>query len=227
MKPLVIIPARGGSKGVPGKNKNLLGGKPLISYTIEAAMENFDASQIIVSTDDIEIAEIARKHGLSVPELRPVHLASDTATTADLVDYLVEQAEAQEQNFDTIILLQPTSPFRNSTHIREAVALFEKKEAEMVVSVKITDSNPYYVLKEEDENGFLVSSKSGNFTRRQDCPVVYELNGAIYIIDKKIFKKDKFNNPKMMKYVMEAIDSIDIDTPLDWKFAELIMNSKL
>nr|MBA3900563.1 acylneuraminate cytidylyltransferase family protein [Bacteroidota bacterium] len=180
MKPLVVIPARGGSKGVPGKNIKPLAGKPLIYYTIEAARELFSDELIVVSTDDLQITKVVEETGLIVPFLRPSDLATDTATTYDVLLHTIRFSEENGYTPDTLILLQPTSPFRNGRHIKEALKLYHNG-LDMVVSVKETKSNPYYVLFEEDEQGFLRKSKTGNFTRRQDCPKVWEYNGAIYI----------------------------------------------
>jgi CMP-N,N'-diacetyllegionaminic acid synthase len=222
MKPLVIIPARGGSKGVPGKNIKKLNGKPLIWYTIEAARSQFTDEFIMVSTDDPIIANIVEEIGIKVPQLRPKTLATDTTDTYDVVMYSIAEFEKSNYYPDTLILLQPTSPFRNGNHIAEALKLYNE-QLDMVVSVCQTKSNPYFTLMEEDQNGWLKKSKEGNFSRRQDCPEVYEFNGAIYIVNIASLRKAKFNQlAKVKKYVMDDRSSIDIDTPLDWEFAEFI-----
>jgi CMP-N,N'-diacetyllegionaminic acid synthase len=224
MKPLVIIPARGGSKGIPGKNIKLLGGKPLIHYTIEAARALFDDEIICVSTDDIEIKQVAEQAGIKVPFLRPDNLATDTSSTHDVLLHAVEYYESKNYIPDTVILLQPTSPFRKIEHIKGALNLFDQS-LDMIVSVKETRANPYYILFEENEGGFLKKSKEGSFTRRQDCPKVWEYNGAIYIINVDSLKKNainKFINTK--KYVMDEVSSHDIDLPIDWEMAELMLS---
>lgn len=224
MKPLVIIPARGGSKGVPGKNIKLLNGKPLIQYTIEAALEITDEHNIIVSTDCVDIKAVAENLGINVPSLRPENLASDTASTYEVLRYELDQLEKKNRKYDYIILLQPTSPFRTGKHIREALEIY-RGDLEMVVSVKETKANPYFTLKEEDKNGYLIPSKKTSATRRQDVPKVYELNGAIYIIDVSTLKKMSLSKfAKVGKYVMDEISSHDIDTTLDWNLAQLIIN---
>lgn len=226
MKPLVIIPARGGSKGIPGKNIKLLGGKPLIQYTIEAAMDVFPSEQIIVSTDSEEIKSVAEACGITVPFIRPAHLSSDTASSYDVLLHAMNYAEASGIIFDSIVLLQPTSPFRTAHHIKEALKLYSP-DLHMVVSVQESDENPYYSLFEESENGFLEKSKEGNFTRRQDCPSVYSYNGAIYIINPDQLKQKTLGEfTKVKKYVMPKADSIDLDTELDWKLAEILMSEK-
>ncbi len=175
---LIIIPARGGSKGLPGKNIKPLNGKPLIHYTIEAALEVSSKENICVSTDDAEIIRVAEQTGLKVPFVRPADLSTDTAGTWKVVRHAIDWYKKQGKNYNTIILLQPTSPFRTGKHIKEAYELMSEN-TDMVVSVTETKSNPYFTLFEEDENGFIHQSKKANFTRRQECPKIYELNGVL------------------------------------------------
>lgn len=223
MKPLVIIPARGGSKGVPGKNIRPLNGKPLIHYTIEAARAVFPDEQILVSTDDPRIREVAEQTGLKVPFLRPAELATDTAGSQEVLLHALEAAAASGYAADTVVLLQPTSPFRTETHIREAMQLF-REGVDMVVGVKETRSNPYYVLFEENEAGFLEKSKKASFTRRQDCPKVWEINGAVYIIRVSELRGGPIGSfERVVKYEMDEWSSHDIDTPFDWDMAELMI----
>ncbi len=226
MKPLVVIPARGGSKGVPRKNIKLLNGKPLIQYTIEAAKGVFSDEHICVSTDDEEIKSVVEELGLTVPFIRPKHLASNTAGMYEVLLHAVEFYESKGYYPDILILLQATSPFRAAQHLQEALALYDTT-CEMVVSVKETKSNPYYILREENEQGWLVKSKEGNFIRRQDCPKVYELNGAIYIINLEVLKsKPILDFVKMRKYEMDEMSSHDIDNPIDWVVAEALIKTK-
>ncbi len=226
MNPLIVIPARGGSKGVPGKNIKLLNGKPLINYTIEAARSIFSDEVICVSTDDIKIKEVVEDLGLKVPFLRPQALASDTAGTYEVLLHAIEQYEKKGYFPDTLILLQATSPFRTGKQIEEALKLFDI-DCEMVVSVKETKSNPYYILREENKEGWLEKSKKANFTRRQDCPKVYEVNGAIYIMPVSVLKEKALSEfVKLRKFEMNEVSSHDIDTMFDWGFAEFILNSK-
>ena len=228
MKPLIIIPARGGSKGVPRKNIKLLNGKPLIGYTIEAAKQLFSDTVICVSTDDVEIKGIVESLGLAVPFIRPQELASDTAATQEVLLYALEYYSKQGYDADTIILLQPTSPFRKAEHIRQAIELYQQNsDCEMVVSVKEASSNPYYVHFEESEEGYLKKLLQSKFTRRQDCPKVYELNGAVYIIKVAALKEKKISDfTKIVKYQMDDATSHDIDTMFDWHFAEFLVNQQ-
>lgn len=224
MNILIIIPARGGSKGIPGKNVKPLNGKPLIYYTIDAARCIADDAHICVSTDDDYIIEVVENYGLQVPFKRPEYLATDTASTYDVLLHAINYYEQKGEIFDAIILLQATSPFRTGKHIQEALELYSN-DIDMVVSVKETDSNPYYVCFEEDQDGMLhISKGDGHYTRRQDCPSVYEYNGAIYIINPNSLKRmplSKFTRKR--KYLMDKKHSIDLDTMLDWQIAELII----
>lgn len=223
MKPLVVIPARGGSKGVPGKNIKLLGDEPLLNYTLKSAREIFPDDIICVSTDDPKIKKVAESEGLFVPFLRPESLATDTSGSYEVLVHAINFYRIKGYNADTLILLQPTSPFRSATHISEAMQLF-KPPVEMVVSVKETKANPYYLLYEEDATGILVKSKNSNFVSRQTCPPVYELNGAIYIIDVEILLKTEISQIlHIKKYVMDELSSHDIDSVLDWLVAEAIL----
>lgn len=218
--PLIIIPARGGSKGVPGKNWKLLGGKPLIQYTLEASLEVTPRENIIVSTDSEEIRKVTEDFGVRVPELRPAELATDTSGTYEVLLYEIKKLENKGRFFDYFILLQPTSPFRTGKHIEEAMDLYSN-ELDMLVSVKETKSNPYYVLREENSDGFLIRSKKLEAKRRQDVPKVWELNGAIYVINCNSLKEKPMSNFKRVrKYVMDEYSSLDIDTNFDWILAE-------
>ena len=226
MKDLVLITARGGSKGIPGKNIKLLNGRPLIYYTLDSATAVAMPDDICVSTDSEEIIRVVRDYGLDVPFTRPACLATDTASSYDVIRHAIDFYRQKSIDYDRLILLQPTSPFRTAMHIREALTLYET-ELDMVVSVKVTCANPYFTLFEENRDGFLESSKPGNFTRRQDCPAVYEYNGAIYIMNVQSLKKvQPANFTKIRKYVMGEVESIDLDSQLNWVLAEAVIFCK-
>jgi len=218
-----LIPARGGSKGIPNKNIKKLVNKPLIEYTINAAREIAEDKDICVSTDSDDIIKEVETLGLQVPFKRPADLSTDTATTEQVINHALEFFSRKGQNYDVVVLLQPTSPFRASIDITGAMKLFNE-QLDMVVSVTETKSNPYYVLVEENEEGYLEKSKTGSFTRRQDCPKVWEYNGAVYVINVKKLKEiglSSFN--KVIKYEMPYERSVDIDSPLDWQYAEFLL----
>lgn len=223
MKYLVVIPARGGSKGIPRKNIKLFDGKPLIYYAIDTARAVVPDEDICVSTDDDEIIQVVESYGLKVPFKRPVELATDTAGTYEVLLHALDFYEKQGNHYDALILLQNTSPFRTAEHVKEALKLYTP-EIDMVVSVKECAANPYYCVFEENDEGYLhVCKGDGTIYRRQDAPKVYEYNGAIYIINTDSLKKQHMHQfSKRIKYVMEDKSSFDLDTMNDWLIAELI-----
>ena len=200
MRTLVVIPARSGSKGLPDKNIKVLNGKPLIHYSIEVAQQIFNNEDICVSTDSDKYIKVAEKTGLRIPFVRPETLSTDNATTQDVLLHCLDFYEQKGVFYDYILLLQPTSPFREKKHL-EDILMENNEGCDMIVSVKETDSNPYYVLLEENEEGYLKKLMKGEFTRRQDCPKVYEYNGSMYLID---MVKEKlissFTKIKKIKY---------------------------
>ena len=225
-KTLVIIPARGGSKGVPGKNIKPLGGKPLIYYTIDAARQIVKDTDICMSSDSSNIIQVVENYGLNVPFKRPDEFATDKAGSYQVLLHAIDFYEAKNIYYENIILLQPTSPFRTGNHIKEALKLYDNN-VDMVVSVTESKNNPYYNLFEEGEDGFLKQSKKGSFIRRQDCPKVWEYNGALYIIKVSSLKNSDINEfEKIVKYEMNDLDSLDIDTELDWKISEIKIMEK-
>ena len=227
MKILVIIPARGGSKGIPHKNIKPLNGKPLIHYSIDEAREIVGDDDICVSTDDPEIIKCVEDYGLKVPFVRPEELATDTAGTYEVLLHALSFYEKQGRHYDVVLLLQNTSPFRKAEQIKEALALYNDN-VDMVVSVKECAANPYYCVFEEGNNGYLhVCKGDGNIFRRQDAPKVYEYNGAIYIMNAEKLKTTHMHKmQKRVKYVMDDLSSFDLDTMWDWQMAEGIINQK-
>ena len=227
MNILAIIPARGGSKGLRKKNIKTLGNKPLIAWSIESALNSKFISKTIVSSDNDEIITVSKQYGAEIPFKRPTNLATDTATTRDVLIHAIEYYKLKNITFDYIVLLQPTSPFRKKDDIDNAIKIAVENNIDMVVSVKETSSNPYYVLFEENDEGFLEKSKNSNFTRRQDCPIVYEYNGSIYVIKvKSLLNNDSMNFDKTIKFEMSKIHSVDIDNQFDFDFAEFLIKRK-
>jgi len=224
---LFIITARGGSKGVPGKNIRLLGNKPLIGYTVDVAKELTSDEHICVSTDSTEIRDVVERYGLAVPFLRPEVLARDNSGSYEVLLHAVEFYKAKGIHYNTLVLLQPTSPFRSARQVKEAIDVYYAAgDIDMVVSVTEVHDNPYFNLFEQNEEGYLRRSKPGNYTRRQDCPPVYAYNGAIYVINiASLLKKNLGQFEKIRKYVMDKVSSVDIDTPLDWLWAEFILSN--
>lgn len=226
LKPLYIIPARGGSKGIPGKNIKLLAGKPLIAYAIEAARDaGGDDSHIILSTDYKEIADTARELGLQVDYMRPPELATDKSGSREVILDAMDWAERHGIEYNCVVLLQPTSPMRTANDITGALALYSK-DIDMVVSVTEASTNPYYNCFETDpESGYLhISKGDGILTRRQDAPKAWEYNGAVYVINPISIKSLPLGRfTRRIPFEMPRERSIDLDTPTDWLIAEALM----
>jgi CMP-N,N'-diacetyllegionaminic acid synthase len=228
MKMLILIPARAGSKGLTGKNVKILGNLPLIVHTILFAKQIVGPDdQICISTNDNAVIEIARTYGLSVPFVRPEVLASDTAGSYDVIMHAINYYKNIHQRFDSLLLLQPTSPFRIIEDFHNLKTIYNEG-CDMAVSVSVSKNNPYFNLFEEDVMGYLMKSKESDAVRRQDCPEVYEYNGSFYLIDvKSLIKSNIKNFSKIRKYVMPEERSIDIDDMKDWQVAEYFLNESL
>lgn len=228
MRKLFLIPARGGSKGLPRKNILPLAGRPMIYYTIDAALGAMaEGDELCVSTDDFEIREKVQDYGLNVPFVRPESLATDTTTTNEVIQHALEWYNSNGLVFDIVVLLQPTSPLRNAENVCRALSLWDENSMDLLLSVKETEANPYYVLFEEDERGYLIKAKSGDFPRRQDCPSVYELNGAIYIFPATYNDEPSLKiGARTKKIIMDKISSIDVDDMYDFLIAEMFLQEK-
>lgn len=231
MKALFVIPARGGSKGIPRKNIKNLNGKPLIYYSIDIARKFTDDCNICLSTDDDEIIRIAKEYGLNIPFRRPLSLANDYASTSDVLLHAIRYYERKGIQYDSVVLLQPTSPFRRVDDVAKAIRLYseEEKKVDMVVSVKEAENNPYYGTYEEDGLGYLnVCKGDGTFTRRQDAPKVWVNTGTIYVINVESLKRNSLSQLKYKKkIIVDEYSAIDLDTMFDWKMAELLVQEKL
>ena len=224
MKPkiIAIIPARGGSKGIPRKNIRLLAGKPLIAYSIESALKSKYIDKVIVSTEDEEIAEISKLYGADVIK-RPINLAGDDILTIDVIFHVLDSLENKKYNPDVVVLLQPTSPLRNTKDIDEAVKLFLENNCESLVSV-CEMKHIYWSFRIQGK--YLESLFGEDYLkkRRQDLDRIYIPNGAIYISTPKILHKYKsFYCKKMIPYIMPIEKSIDIDNEMDLEFAEFLL----
>lgn len=229
MKILYLIPARGGSKGIPNKNIKPLAGKPLIEYSIDIAKQiASDTDDICVTTDSEDIAAVAKRAGINIPFIRPAELASDTASSESVIKHALSYYQDNlNKTYDVVVLLQPTSPLRKIVDVTEMINLFCSTDADIVVSVKESSENPYYSLFEEDEQGYLYQSKPSNFTRRQDCPPVYAYNGSVYVMNVPRFLHGGFANLRATKFIMDDKYSIDIDNPIDWELTEILLTKNL
>jgi len=227
-KILALIPARGGSKGLPRKNIRPLLGKPLIAWTIEQALNSKYIDRVIVSTDDLEIAEISKKYGAEVPFIRPKELAQDDTPTIDVVFHTLDYFENKGEKFDIIILLQPTSPLRETSDIDRALEMFiNNEDALSLVSVKENEHPPFWSLKLKKNFLKPLFEEKFFFKRRQELLQSYMPNGAIFIAWVDTLKEYKtFYTPKTIAYIMTPEKSIDIDTKFDFLLAEFILQKK-
>ena len=221
---LAIIPARGGSKRLPRKNILNLAGKPLIAWTIEAALNSKLVDKVLVTSDDDEILKISDSFGAATLK-RPASLAQDTSTSFDAIKHAIENTE----KFDYIVLLQPTSPLRSSQQIDEAIQLLESKSADAIVSVTETEHSPLWAntLPEDDSMTGFLSDNLLN-TRSQDLETYYRLNGAIYICkaNKLLEASSFFIKENIYAYKMSQASSVDIDTELDFKWAVFLYENQ-
>lgn len=226
---LIIIPARGGSKGVPRKNIKELGGKPLIAYTIEAALGSSHSSNIIVSTDDEEIADTALQYGAQVPFLRPSEFSTDTAKAISVAKHALEFMEIRDKKqYEIIVYLEPPSPFRIAEDIDNSIELFIKKNPGSVVSVyKANQFHP--VLMKKIEGGELKpiwKDEPEGVPRQLYNPECYMRNGAVYVIRRENILKNVFYGSPVIPYIMPEDRSICIDSSLDWYAAEAAFRDK-
>lgn len=222
---LAIIPARGGSKGIPHKNIINLCGKPLIAYTIESAKQSMYIDTVIVSTDDVDIQRISEDYGASVPFLRDAKIASDEATTISVVVDAVERLKEKEQIFDAVVLLQPTSPLRTTEEIDVAIDVFFQNEMQGVVSVNVAEVSPFLLRTIKGSQLQRIISENSTI-RRQDMPTYYEVNGAIYINAISDIKESLSFNDNPIPYIMSCERSVDIDAWDDLEKAKYYLNNK-
>jgi len=225
---LVVIPARGGSKGIPHKNIKTLAGKPLIYYSIDVARQITSDENICVTSDDDEIIKVVEDYGLKVPFKRPAELATDNCGSNEVILHTLKFFEDKGKKFDCIVLLQPTSPFRTKDDVIGCYKRYNDS-LDMVTTVKEASSNPYYDCYELNAEGYLQISKGdGSISRRQDAPKTYEYNGAVYVINPMSLKEKGLTRmTKVSMFEMDDIHSIDLDTMFDWKIAELILKEGL
>jgi CMP-N-acetylneuraminic acid synthetase len=226
---LALIPARGGSKGIPHKNITPLAGKPLIQYSIHAGLKSKYIDCVLVSTDDEEIARVARECGAKVPFLRPPELANDTAKTIDAVLHAVQTLRNSGETFDSLVLLQPTSPLRTAEDIDGAVEKFYASGRKAVVSVSEVGDHPILIRTvEETPEGQRLRPllSTGSTVRRQDMPPFYRVNGSIYINPIEEIDQDTSFNDNPVPFIMPKAHAIDIDEPLDLKIAEWVRQTR-
>jgi CMP-N,N'-diacetyllegionaminic acid synthase len=219
-----LIPARGGSKDIPSKNKKIFAGKPLVVWTIEAALRSSLRSGVVVSTDDLEIAEIARRAGAQVPFKRPAELAQDQSPMLDTVLHALDQLP----QYDSVLLLQPTSPLRTTDDIDGFLNLVAQKKTPSAVSITKAATHPYWTYRLNADQTMARFLGAAPVARRQDLPAAFSFNGAMYFADTDWLRgSGSLVSAETLAYVMSKEHSIDIDTPLDWKFAELLLKESV
>lgn len=224
---LFVIPARGGSKGIPHKNIKPFAGQPLIAYSLEAARVLTDDAHIILSTDDERIAEVAKELGYDTAYRRPAELATDTAGSREVILDAMDNADSMGVEYDKVVLLQPTSPLRTVADIVKAIEAYDATpDCDMAVTVTEAACNPYYDCFETDADGVLhVSKGDGTLTRRQDAPKAWQYNGAVYVMRPESVRRYALGAmPRRIAVEMPRSRSVDLDTPLDWTIAEMIYN---
>lgn len=224
-KVLAIIPARGGSKRLPGKNIKQLGDKPLIAWTIEAAKKSRFINRIVVSTDSNEIAEVSKKYGAEVPFIRPAELASDTASTMDVIFHCIDFLKSKNEVYDFVVLLQPTSPLRNAKDIENAFQLLSS-ETKAVVSVCETKHPPFWsnILPNDLSMKDFIRPAVRN-KRSQDFPIYYRLNGALYISDVEYLTNNNgFMGESTKAFIMPQNRSVDIDSEIDFELCKILLS---
>lgn len=226
MKILALITARGGSKRIPGKNTKVLGGKCLIVWSIDIVKNISDICDILVSTDDQGIANVAQQAGAIVPWLRPANLANDTALSVDVALHALDFYELKNGKIDGLLLLQPTSPFRSRQTVLRGIEMFRQNQDQAVIGVSPAHSHPLWCFKVNGREMKPFINDCALSLRSQDLPPAYEVNGAFYLIGPNELRTNKsFYKAGMAPLVMDdRQESLDIDTEWDWKVAESVLN---
>lgn len=231
MRVLGIIPARGGSKGVLRKNIKPLCGKPLLAYTVEAALGSSKLTKTILSTEDHEIAEVGRSLGVEVPFIRPNDLAADNTPTFPVIEHAVWDLESRGEKYDAICLLQPTNPLRRSEDIDNCIALLEKTGADSVISILPVPHiyNPKWVYWRSPDGEMTLSSGDVEpVTRRQELPPAFHREGSVYVTRRGVLTECRnLYGRDVRGYEIDEANSINIDTPDDWDRAETLINMRL
>jgi len=221
---LALIPARGGSKGLPRKNIRILGGKPLLAWTVEEALKSGCFAEVAVSTDDQEIAAVAEDYGARVPFARPRELAMDETRGIEVILHAMDWFEENERAFDLLMLLQPTSPLRTAEDIKAAFAVFAQKQAGAVVSVCACEHPPVWTNTIGSDLCMRDFVKKEALQNRQKFGTFYRLNGAVYLAGWNYLRRNRsFFGERTYAYIMPADRSVDIDSELDLKFAEFLL----
>lgn len=229
LKSLCFIGARGGSKGVKNKNIRKLGDKPLIAHTIISAIESRLFENVVVSTEDPKIAKIAKKYGAEVPFIRPKKLSTDSANMIDVLTHGIKKLNSLGYKFDVIVNRDCTVPFIENLDIKGALKLLTKEKCDGVVTVYEQHLNPYFNMMEINKNGFLKMSKKLKepIQRRQDAPIVYQLNGVFCLRVKNFLINKKILTSKILPYKIPVSNGLMIDTEIEFQIADLIVKNQI
>lgn len=225
---LGLIPARGGSKGVPGKNIRPLCGKPLLQYTAEAALAARHLSRVILSTDDEKVARVGEQCGLEIPFLRPAALAQDQTPMLPVVQHALSCLESLGERFSAVCLLQPTNPLRRSEDIDGCIELFEREGADAVVTILSVphEYNPHWVYFQRDDGTLRIStSEREPIPARQSLPAAYHREGSVYVTRTSVITDGQsLYGERLLGYLVDQDHSVNIDSPDDWERAESLMH---
>lgn len=229
MKPICIISARGGSKGVPKKNIKIIAGKPLLGHVIENIKKSKIFSHIFVSTEDEQIKKIAKKYGAEVPFVRPKNLATDTASMDQVLLHAIQTLYDLKYQFEIFVWRDATTPFIRNSDIKRSIQLLKKEKAAIVCGVYRQHLNPYFNMVEKDRKGFLKLSKTlkKRPISRQEAPIVYQLNGLYAYDAKKFLKLGKTDFSKSIPLEIPMETGLMIDTPFEFEIARLILENKI
>jgi CMP-N,N'-diacetyllegionaminic acid synthase len=224
---LGLVPARGGSRGIPRKNARMLGGKPLLAYTIEAALAARRINRVVVSTDDDEVAEIGRRCGAEVPFRRPDDLARDETPMLGVVQHALRTLQQEGDRFDAVCLLQPTSPFRERDEIDGCIDQLERSAADAVVTVRAVpqEYNPHWVYFADDAGVLTLSTDERvPITRRQDLPSAFHRDGSVYVTRTAVvLEENSLYGSRLVGYEIHGERRVNLDSPEDWSHAERLL----
>ena len=224
---LAVVPARGGSKGLPRKNIRVLAGKPLLAYTAEAALAARRLTRVVLTTDDEEIAEVGRQWGIEVPFLRPAELAEDDTPTLPVVQHAVRWLEQRGDSFNSVCLLQPTNPLRRAEHIDACIELLESSGADAVVTVLPVpaEHNPHWVYFRNPEGILKLSTgEPAPIARRQDLPPAFHREGSVYVTRRRVLiEQNSLYGERLVGFLMDPAESVNIDSPADLDRAERLL----
>lgn len=227
IKVLGIIPARGGSKGIPGKNVKNLAGRPLLAYTFESAVNSKLLSKVILSSDSEEIINVAKDLGIEVPFKRPSDLALDETPAIDVVRHAVEHFQSQGEEFDAVCLLQPTSPIRGKDLIDSAIDRSISSDFDSVISVRVVpdEFNPHWCFEEEDGKLKIATGEKKIIPRRQELPTAFYRDGAVYIVKVEVLMEQNSLYGEKIGFVLSSGPHVNLDVPSDWEEAEILLKN--